>query len=100
RRRVHPPRQNSLVPPDTLTQGLVAGADSYYGDQRDDQAERGGNVPLAEDDAQVGRIPGEEHLLKGEQWSFSLWYKIQSTDIHFAHGPSIATAHVIVAGVG
>jgi hypothetical protein len=29
-------------------------------------------VPLAEDDAQVGRVPGEEHLWSGVSWRFQV----------------------------
>jgi hypothetical protein len=76
RHRVDPPGQRGLVPPDALAQGLVPGADGHDGDQRDDEAQRGRDAPLAEDDAEVGRVPCEEH-------------------IHVAHGAAVA-----VAGVG
>ena len=54
--------QHGLVPAGGLAQGLVAGADGHDGGQRDDEAQVGRDVPLAEDDAEVFRVPGEEHL--------------------------------------
>lgn len=62
RRGVDPSRQRGLVPADALAQGLIAGADGDDGDQRDNKAQVGCDAPLAEDDAQVGRVPCEEHL--------------------------------------
>lgn len=41
---------------------FVAGGDGDHAEQRDDEGEGGADVPPAEDDAQVGCVPGEEHL--------------------------------------
>ncbi len=51
-----------LVPPRPLAQGLVAGADGHDGQQGEDQRRCAAHVPLAEDDAEVRGVPGEEHL--------------------------------------
>lgn len=51
-----------LVPPGCLADGLVAGGEQNDADKRDDQRERAADVPAAEDDAEVGCVPGEQHL--------------------------------------
>jgi len=57
-------------------QGLVAHGEEDDGEEGDDEGGGGADVPLAEDDAEVGRVPGEEHLRVGYQaplatlWSF------------------------------
>jgi hypothetical protein len=59
---LNPPGQRGLVAANALTQGLVPGADGDDGDQRDDEAQSGRDAPLAEDNAEIGRVPCEEHL--------------------------------------
>lgn len=54
-----------FIPPSRLAQGLVAGADGHDGQQGEDQRCGAAHVPLAEDNAEVGRVPGEEHLFTG-----------------------------------
>lgn len=54
-----------FIPPSRLAQGLVAGADGHNGQQGEDQRCGAAHVPLAEDNAEVGRVPGEKHLFTG-----------------------------------
>lgn len=69
RRRLGPLGHNGLVPPNGVAQRLVPGADGYDSNQGDDEAHGGGDVPLAEDDAEVVGRPGEEHLVEtSERW--------------------------------
>lgn len=42
--------------------GLVAHGQEDDGDEGGEEGRGGPHVPLAEDDAEVGRVPGEEHL--------------------------------------
>jgi hypothetical protein len=55
-------RYGKLVPSAEGPYGLVARGDGDDGEEGGDEVERGADVPLAEDDAQVVRVPGEEHL--------------------------------------
>lgn len=45
-------------------QRLVAHADENHGNEGEDEGGGGADVPLAEDDAEVGGVPGEEHLMQ------------------------------------
>lgn len=51
-----------LVAPGGLAQGLVADADGDDGQEGEDERRRAADVPALEDDAQVRRVPREEHL--------------------------------------
>lgn len=64
---VKPPVRFQLVAARGGAQGFVAHAHEDDGEQAEEQAGRGPDVPLLEDDAEVGRVPGEEHLFVG--WS-------------------------------
>lgn len=48
------------------TEGFVADGEEDDGEKGEDEGSGGSNVPLAEDDAEVGGVPGEEHLRGGE----------------------------------
>lgn len=57
-----PGRQRRLVAARDRAQKFVANADENDGDEGEDERGVGADVPLAEDDAEVRRVPGEEHL--------------------------------------
>lgn len=69
-----------FVPPRHGTKELVPRCQGYYGEQRDQKGEGGGDAPLGEDDAEVVGGPGEEH-------------------VHAAHVVHGHVAHVAVVGV-
>lgn len=72
-----------LVASDALAESFVAGADSNNGQQAEDQRSRAANVPLAEYDAEVGRVPCEEHLfeLKRQKLKVSLHLSQRSLSV-------------------
>lgn len=51
-----------LVAPAHLAHDLVAGGQGSDGDEGENEREGGVDVPLAEDDAEVGGVPCEKHL--------------------------------------
>lgn len=51
-----------FVAPAGFAHQLVASGEHDYADEGEEEGEGGGDVPLSEDDAQVCRVPGEEHL--------------------------------------
>lgn len=57
-----PRRQRRLVTTRYRAQSLVANANQNNGDEGEDERCVGADMPLAEDDAEIGRVPGEEHL--------------------------------------
>lgn len=59
----------SFVPPRRFAHSLVAGSEQDDADERDDQRECAADVPAAEHDAEVGRVPGEQHLRWCQSWS-------------------------------
>ena len=54
---------HDLVPPDALAEGFVTDRQSYNSQKGEDEGGIRGDVPLAEDDAEVVGVPGEEHLV-------------------------------------
>lgn len=58
----------ALVPAGEGAQGLVADGDDNDGGEREEERGGGVDAPPAKDDAEVGRVPGEEHLAAGG-WS-------------------------------
>lgn len=58
-----------LVPPHALAESFIASYDGDDGEEGGDQAERRPDVPPLEDDAEVLRVPGEEHLHGGRACS-------------------------------
>lgn len=54
--------QGRLVTTRYRAQKLVANANEDNGDEGEDERRVGADVPLAEDDAEIGRVPSEEHL--------------------------------------
>ena len=61
-----------LIPPRYLAHELIPRGEQYYRKQGEDKRANAINVPATEDDAQVGRVPCEEHLscLLTMHWSF------------------------------
>lgn len=51
-----------LVPSRQRAQGFVRSCERYNAKERHDEADWATDVPPPEDDAQVVRVPGEEHL--------------------------------------
>lgn len=51
-----------IVLPAHLSDKLVAGREDRNRDEGDEEGESRGDMPPAEDDAQVRSIPGEQHL--------------------------------------
>lgn len=49
-----------------LADRFVARCQRDHGQQRDDEGDGSRHAPAGEDDAEVGRVPGEEHLGFGE----------------------------------
>lgn len=58
-----PLRQRCLVVAGHGAQSLVSHADENDCDERQDERGVGADVPLAEDDAEIGGVPCEEHLI-------------------------------------
>lgn len=63
---VHAPVDSSFVAAAGGAEGLVAGGKGDDQEEGDDEGRRGADMPLAEDDAEVGGVPGEEHLERDE----------------------------------
>lgn len=55
-------RQRCLVVARHGAQCLISHADENNCDERQDKRGGGADMPLAEDDAKIFRVPGEEHL--------------------------------------
>ena len=53
-----------LIPPSEVAHELVAGAESDDGYKREEEGDGPCDAPLAEDDAEVGGVPGKEHLFR------------------------------------
>lgn len=53
---------DDLVAARASAEGLVAHADEDDGEEAEEEPGGGVDVPFLEDDAEVGRVPGEEHL--------------------------------------
>lgn len=62
RNSLQPGGQRGLVPTRHGAKSLVSDAEEHNGEEGEDEGCGGADVPLAEDDAEVGRVPGEEHL--------------------------------------
>lgn len=60
--RIHPPIHQDLIAPRARAQGFVTNSDEDDGEEGEDQPGGGPDVPRLEDDAEVGGVPGEEHL--------------------------------------
>lgn len=61
-----PSAHDNLVAARAGAKGLVAHADEDDGEEAEEQPGGGVDVPFLEDDAEVGRVPGEEHLSKNK----------------------------------
>lgn len=59
---LHIPSAPLFVAPRGFADGFVAGRQRHDGEQGDDEGEGAGYAPAGEDDAEVGGVPGEEHL--------------------------------------
>lgn len=59
---VGPSGDCGFIATDGFTEGFVAGAEGDDGEEGDEEGKVGGDVPLAEDDAEVVGVPGEEHV--------------------------------------
>lgn len=91
RRSLHPLISPCLILSNALAKCLVSGRQRDDGEKGDYETEGRVDVPLAEDDAEVLRIPGEEHVHATPRRSFA---HPRMTRVHVTSG-----AHVAVAGV-
>lgn len=60
---VDPSAHDDLVATGAGAEGLVAHADEDNGEEAEEETGGGVDVPFLEDDAEVGRVPCEEHLV-------------------------------------
>ena len=58
-------RTAKLISPTCLPHDFVAGGEKGDGDEGDEEGEGRGDMPPVEDYAEVGCVPGEEHLDEG-----------------------------------
>ena len=84
-------------------QGFVADGDEDDGNEGEDEGSGRADVPLAEDDAQVVRVPVEEHLV--EEWSAAHAASVggleeqKRDDVSYVHAAHVAHAAITVAAV-
>ncbi len=95
----------SFVAPTQFAHQLVSCSQGGDGDEREEEGQRRVDVPLAEDDAEVGRVPCEEHLYGG-MMRVSCAGSRQSedrcrrrTNVHVAHWSVGGHVHAAVAHV-
>jgi hypothetical protein len=62
-----------FVPPRRLAHCFVAGGQQDDADQGDDERGGAADVPAAEDDAEVGRVPSEQHLRVSAPYHLIVW---------------------------
>lgn len=60
---VYPPVHDNLVSARARAQGFVPHPDKDDSDKTEEETGGRADVPLLEDDAEVGRVPGKEHLI-------------------------------------
>lgn len=109
----HPFAHDDLIPSGPGAQGLVAHADEDDGEEAEDEAGSGPNVPRLEDDAQVRRVPSKQHLdgatrersaptwpRRWDGWMDGEARDRASTYVHAAHGGHIVALVAAMAGHG
>lgn len=107
---VHPSAHDDLIPSGAGAQGLVAHTDEDDGEEAEDEAGSGPDVPRLEDDAQVCRVPSEKHLGRANRevstdvasamgWMARAEGRA-STYVHAAHGGHIVALVAAMAGHG
>lgn len=82
RKGLDAPRHGGLVLARGGAYGLVAHGQEDDGDEGCEEGRGGSHVPLAEDDAEVGRVPGEEHLFSPIPSAFSFFFYSLSGILH------------------
>ena len=99
RRSLHPFVSPSLILPDTLAKGLVPSSQGDDGEKGDDEGEGRVNAPLAEDDAEILSVPGEQHVHATPRWSSHP--RMTSVRVGGAHivAGMVHVGAVVVAGV-
>lgn len=63
-RSLHDALRVGFVSSRYLADGFVASGHEDDGEEREDERGHAGDVPGGEDDAEIGRVPGEQHLFE------------------------------------
>lgn len=77
-----------------LSYALVACREEYDDDEREEEGERAGNTPLAEDNAEILGRPGEDHLNEMRLAIAMIIFRTR-TCVHIA----LAHVHIAMAAV-